>query len=760
MKHHHLVKGQRIVMGEREYVVEKRLSNGGLQLKDAAVNTYVTRSDDEIVDLLFKGDLKLLGDEHAEAYAQKKMAGLLEADLTEFSEPLREEARRKYEYITNIMEMGADRKTRKVFEPLIQTIARALDDKTPPSYWQVYRWYTDFVAAGESPRAFFPRVSQKGNGKRKVQREVSEIIDEAIAAGFLNEQRLTVLAVYDAVVVRIQKENELRAMAGNIEKLVCPNERAVYRIVDKLDPYEVAKARYGQRCADLKFKPKKEGARPTRPLQRVEVDHTKLDLLVVDQERRMPIGRPWLTLAIDVYSKCIVGIYIGFVPPSYHSVMQCLKHAMSPKTYIRERFPSIKHTWDAYGIMETVVVDNGKEFHSKDFEDACLQLGIVIQYAPVRASWYKPSVERFFGTLNTNLLHQQPGTTFSNIFEKDEYDSNKNAVISYETFEEMVHKWIADIYHQDKHKGIMSIPAVVWQTGVQEFTPALPSNAAELEIMLGMIDTRTITDSGIELHNLIYNDDKLMSIRRRYKLGTKTKVKVKYDPSDLSIIWVQDTFRKTYSPVRAISQSYTQGLNLWAHRVICRYAREQLKLDLDIASLALAKEEIWRMASAEWNLTKRTGSRQKIARLFNIGQDDYGEVIEQEPGQDTATPELIPEQLRLADDPVQPLPADHPANGISCIGTAVNSAVEGAVEKSGDGTLTETDSPVTGKDIGKGEFVTAQPKKKGRPKRKKTIGGDDGPEAANQGSPTTTIAPQTEEMPDLSEWGISYESLN
>ena len=432
-----------------------------------------------------------------------------------------------------------------------------------------------------------------------------------------------------------------------------PEESTVYRVIEKLDPYEVAKARYGQRFADLKFEPKKEGARPIRPLQRVELDHTKLDLLVVDLERRMPIGRPWITVAIDVYSKCIVGIYIGFVPPSYHSVMQCLKHGISPKTYIKERFPNIKNTWDTYGLMETVVVDNGKEFHSADLDDACLQLGILILYAPVKCSWYKPSIERFFGTLNTSLLHPQPGTTFSNIFEKGEYDPNKNAVISFETFEEMVHKWIVDVYHQDKHKGHNGqqfIPSIVWKTGIEESSPALPSSATELNVMLGMIKTRTITDSGIELFNLFYNDDNLMSIRRKYKTGQKVKVKVKYDPSDLSMIYVQDEFKMTYYPVRAISQSYTQGLNIWAHRVICRYAREQLALDLNVADLAYAKEEIWQMASAEWNLTKRTGSRSKLARLFNVGQDDYGQLIEPEPDtSDTAS--TLPKQFRYCHAP-------------------------------------------------------------------------------------------------------------
>ena len=255
-----------------------------------------------------------------------------------------------------------------------------------------------------------------------------------------------------------------------------------------------------------------------------------------------------------------------------------------------------------------------------------------------------------------------------------------------------------------------------------------------------MIKTRTITDSGIELHNLQYNDENLLSIRRRYKLGVKARVKVKYDPSDLSIIWVQDTFRKTYSPVRAISQSYTQGLNLWAHQAICRYAREQLELDLDTASLALAKEEIWIKASEEWHLTKRTGSRQKLARFFNVGQDDHGQIIEQE----TSSPDVeLPERLVSTSDPIPPVPAEHHANKISAT-------------DSYNGTHIESNAAIN-EDIGKGDFVTDRPKKKRKTKPTKVVDGKngDGIVEEQQSNPVAPVL-VTKKEPDLSGWGISF----
>jgi len=65
-----------------------------------------------------------------------------------------------------------------------------------------------------------------------------------------------------------------------------------------------------------------------RPLDVVLIDHTKLDIIVVDREQRLPIGRPWITLAIDVYSRMVVGFCISLDPPGamstgYASRMRC-----------------------------------------------------------------------------------------------------------------------------------------------------------------------------------------------------------------------------------------------------------------------------------------------------------------------------------------------------------------------------------------------------------------------------------------------------
>lgn len=47
----------------------------------------------------------------------------------------------------------------------------------------------------------------------------------------------------------------------------------------------------------------------------VQIDHTQADVFVVDPWFRRALGRPWLTLAIDIASSCVVGFYLAAVHP-------------------------------------------------------------------------------------------------------------------------------------------------------------------------------------------------------------------------------------------------------------------------------------------------------------------------------------------------------------------------------------------------------------------------------------------------------------
>ena len=70
----------------------------------------------------------------------------------------------------------------------------------------------------------------------------------------------------------------------------------------------------------------------TRPLEVVQTDHTKVDVMVVDEETREPRGRPWLMLAMDVFTRMVMGFYLAMDAPSCLSISLCLLHAAYDKT--------------------------------------------------------------------------------------------------------------------------------------------------------------------------------------------------------------------------------------------------------------------------------------------------------------------------------------------------------------------------------------------------------------------------------------------
>jgi putative transposase len=639
MSRHRFQKDMHLELCGREYVIEDHLPNGDFRVKDIALDEAKAVSEAELVDELFGGQLVFLGNSRTTVVQRKAAEKFIDdLNMVDDGDPRKIEAKRRWAYVAAIINSKSPRLNASTLIPLIKRIHAEIRDPNKVPHWRTvfYGWFKSFLASGEDARVLVPKFRQRGNTKRRFAKgrkakeekfsekelrlaeEVAEVVEEVINEEYLNPQRLSLQEVWDKLDARIAEKNQLR---DPDDKLPVPHKNSLYRIVSRLDAYEKDRARFGKRYADQKHRCNKQAPQPTRPLERTEIDHTKLDLFVVDEQTRMPLGRPTLTTLLDKYSREVLGINVGFDPPSYLSVMQCLNHAIKPKNYLKTEFPKVRNEWQAYGLPELIVVDNGKEFHSKDFEDACLQLGIVVMYSPPYVPRYKAAIERFFGTQNRRLLHQQRGTTFSDIFERHGYDPQKNAVISFDAFMQMLHIWIVDVYHQSYHRGLKDIPAHVWREGIKQYPPALPRRMEELRVLLGHIEHRVIGPSGIELFTLFYNCEELARIRRQQKV--KDKVIVKYDPSDLSLVYVYDGQKDKYIAVPAMDQEYTKGLSLWQHKVIQSHAARDAKGRVKVGGLREAKKMIQEIVDAEIAKSGKASSKSKVARWENTRQPDY-----------------------------------------------------------------------------------------------------------------------------------------
>lgn len=287
MKNHRFCTGQRILVGEREYVVERELDDGILQLRDEATSTYVQRSTESLLNIFSKGELRFLHDPHTESFAKKKMGQLCDAEISHLPPKVNTELERRYAYVRRVIKKGNIPKTVVALDPIVKEISKQIEDQKPPSAIQVYRWISDYKRSGESIRSLIPMYVNRGNKNSRFTQEELEIINSKINEKYMTPQRNSISNVHSAIVAEMGRQNKMRF---EMEKLRYPSLKTVCNYVNKLDPYEVMKARYGKLVANLKYRPSQKKPQPTRPLERVEIDHTKLDLFVVDTERKMPIG--------------------------------------------------------------------------------------------------------------------------------------------------------------------------------------------------------------------------------------------------------------------------------------------------------------------------------------------------------------------------------------------------------------------------------------------------------------------------------------
>jgi putative transposase len=616
--------GQRFVWNETEYEV-KRAFPKEQKVNIEAVHSGAVLVEDlrALTEALFTGDLVFVIPD----VPNVKRTDKGRITLDDYPEQNVAVARYREAVIKPLVELSPRERSRDVVEQRVAEVREAWNPdadetslQTACSVSSVYRWMRMYRRANKDLRVLIPQTFKSGGIKQSrlhpyVEATVRQVIEDMSDI----KELVTVDDVYHEIAVRL--EEEVNAVRGAGAKLPLPDRSTVARRINEVRAYCHTAFQHGRRLRNLAQY--RRTAYPKHPLERVEIDHTRLDLIVIADEDDLPLGRLNFTLCVDMATRYPLGIYLGFEPPSVYAVMECLRHAILPKTDYQEIF-GIEHPWQAYGVPGTLVIDNGKEFIGKDLEDACDALGIILQRTPVKMPHFKAGVERLYGTINTGLIHKLPGTTFSNPQKRGEYQSGGQACIYYSQVAEILIKYLVNVYAETFHRGLESIPARRWeQLTEQGFAPRLPPSAKELDILLGRVAYRAVHTYGIDLHHIRYNCGALSKTRQFLK--PREQVKVKYNPGDLSEVYVFDPYMHDYVTVPALDQEYTQDLSLWKHRVIRAKVAEEKK-EVNLVNLGLAKREIQAIVRRSLRSKKgKRGSRTKVARWLSGGKPAWAE---------------------------------------------------------------------------------------------------------------------------------------
>ena len=536
--------------------------------------------------------------------------------LDELPERLSLEMARRRRYIEGIREYGRLIFTGAYLNPLIKQIASEIGDAKPPSATTFYRWAMRFQSSNDT-RSLIPRTDLRGSKKMRQSECFMNLASEAIAEAFKASPQATCPQIYTRLLAKISAENSRRLPD---DRLRPPSIRTVYRLLERTEVYEATCLREGKAIADKRLRVGKAGVRVSRILERVEMDHTPLDLFLIDEKTWLPLGRPTLTVAIDRYSRMLLGYYLSFGGPSTAAVMGALRHAILPKILTKAKIPGmqIENTWPCYGIPAQIVVDNGMEFHSSDLDSVADDLDIHILYCPKHQPRFKGAVERFLGTVNYNFAHQLPGTSFARFYQRGDYDPQKCALLTFSEFKQLFEKWVVDVYAQTLHRGLGTTPWARWHEGLAQHEPELPEDLHTLQRRIGLVKTRCLRRDGIQLNGIRYSGDSLQPILSAF--GEGVQVRVSYDAEDLGDIQVWGPDNTDPITVLALNQSFARGLSLRQNETIRYLLREQGASAEDPAALQRARSQLSQSIS-ELMVSRKQTARRRGAALKGISSN-------------------------------------------------------------------------------------------------------------------------------------------
>jgi putative transposase len=514
-------------------------------------------------------------------------------DLSQIAEPAWHEAQRRAEVVRPLAESQCCSRLK----------AREAAAELGLSDRQIYRLIQRLRESGGELTALLPGSSNGGRGKQRLAAPREHLLGRLIAEIFVTWQKRSAADLVLAVKSQCLK-------AG----LDPPSESTIRRRLRNLSLAE------HQQRGELhpEIKPI-YGSTPISdmPFNWLQIDHTPVDLIIVDPIDRSPIGRPWITVAIDVFSRCIAGFHLSLEAPSATSVGLCLTLVASDKvSWLQQR--GIEAHWPLVGKPCRIGVDNASEFHSAAFERGCAQHGIAIEWRPPGQPHFGGIIERLIGTL-MQLVHALPGTTFSNPSERGDYDSDKRACLTLEELERWLTVAITKYYHLRPHEGLEGeIPLRRYEQGLQALTAAnqtlpLPRDPRTFLIDFLPVVRRSLQRDGITIDHITYYSN---ALRPWIKLRNQpAPLLIRRDPRDLSRIFVLDAEHNGYLevPYRTLSRP---AITLWEHKLARKRLREQRRMAADEASLFAAIDEmrdIERKAKALTRTARRNRTRRQIA---------------------------------------------------------------------------------------------------------------------------------------------------
>lgn len=523
---------------------------------------------------------------------------------------------RRLRYLRAICDQGDPVFSPEWLMPILRRVANELGDETPPSVTTVYRWYQRHRASGGDARSQIPRYDRRGRKSPRQEHRLLTLLQDVASQAYQTSPLTTIGNIYTRFIAKVDLAN--RALPPS-EAMKAPSLRTTYRLLQSADVYEQIARKEGKAAADRRLQVVLAGPSTSRILERVEVDHTPLDLFVIDERTWLPLGRPLLTVLLDKHSRMVLGYYLSFSSPSAAAVVGALRHAILPKTIQAGPIDSlpIENDWPCYGTPELLVVDNGLEFHGVSLEGIALDLGMTIQFCPKHGPRFKGAVERFLKTVNYHFAHQLPGTSFARFHQRGDYDPLKHALLTFAECRQFIEKWMLDVYAATPHRSTGIAPRTLWLQSAASHAPFLPQSLNLLKRRIGSNVTRRLRKSGFEVNGIRYSDPSMAPILRRY--GEGAQVRVVFDPEDLGYVQIWGPDDDDPVQVRAVNFEHAKGLTAQQSALIRQAVREGGFSSEDATAVRRARNDI--ATTIESLMTSRKLSERRRAAALRASSN-------------------------------------------------------------------------------------------------------------------------------------------
>lgn len=543
----------------------------------------------------------------------------------------------------------------KIIQPLLETPIKRLKKMKfrkngDEIFWlTVYRWILAYNKSGGDIKSLIPKYNQRGRKK-----EQNVLVDELCEIGlsiYLQMERKSIKRAHEYMQAHALEQGQLE---------YCLSYSSFRRRVLAISKKEVIKKRRGEKAVENLFNINtSEFPHGTYALQSVQIDHTPIDVLVVDDEFRLVTKRPYITIAFDSHSRCVLGYYITYDAPSRLSIamtlLNCVQSKQESLSKVKKIFPELNSkkltilessNWsNVFGLPYTLHMDNGSDFTSEDIKLFGLKYGVHLHYRAIKKPQHGAYVERFLGTLNKRL-HSVAGTTYSNTAEKEDYPSEKRASF---TIEELEARIITEIvlYHEEYHRQIRTTPLAKWKKSFSIVSKdrGINKNLLHVDDATFKFDVlpselRTVQKSGVEIFGLKYASKEI----EQY-VGSKDpkdkkksrKFRIRFDPRDIRRIYFYDHilgYLNLKCTDRFVNVYFRKkSLSLWDWSAIksnqIQKGRKEENIERKLKILSLQQEidqkTVEKSKSARIRNTNRTHREKKRIQYSKEENDDFSD---------------------------------------------------------------------------------------------------------------------------------------